>query len=179
MTWDVEEGGGRATRDARAFSSGGGNGRPHYVVTRRHGEEAPELLRVELGSGEKALLVFFSGWSAHNFVFSNGLEREWRVGERSPGELRSLLAAPLARVDWVLLDPPVRFATKDASPSVTHRGNFLEYLGAHRTPSRSNSYLGGLDQGPGERVGIGARGPKPPEGVRTRGNGLNERVAKT
>lgn len=178
MRRDVDERGGSATGDARAFY-GGGNGGSHYVVMRRHGDEAPDLLRVDLGSGKKALLVFFSGWSAHNFVFSNGLEREWRVGERSPGELRSLLAAPLDRVDWVLLDPPARLAGSDASASVTHLGNFLEYLRAYRTPSRPDSRPQGPERGHAWRAEASARGPEPPEWTHARGNRRDERVART
>lgn len=139
------------------FGDGGGTGRSHYVVTRRHDEEVPDLLRVDVGSGEKALPVFFSGWSAHNFVFSNNLEREWRVGERSPGELQSLLVTLLAHIDWVLLDPPVRLPAGGASATLTHRGNFLAYLGG--VPGDPNPTGGnpGGDPASGSRQARGSR----------------------
>lgn len=132
------------------------------MVGRRRGEGAPDLLRVELGSGGQALPVFLSAWSAHNFVFSNRLEREWRVEERPPGELASAFAGSLAHVDWVLLDPPARLRTKDASARLTPRGDFLEYLGACRAPSSLDPCPSCAQPGLGGSVEGGAGPPGPP-----------------
>ena len=156
--------GGNTTRGARVVP-GGVPVRTHYAVTRRRGEEPPDLLRLDAGSGEKATPVFLSGWSAHNFVFSNGLEREWRVRGYSPDELASLLVAPRAGVDWVLFDPPSPPGPTDAPTTLTHRENFLEYLLAYPRPSRPDPSLGETTE----------RDAREPANARTPGRGPNAR----
>ena len=103
---------------------------PARYAIARDGDCGPRLLRVPLGFGEEALVLFTSSKAAQRYSRSYCLQKSWYVRQCFTSELRvALLLGPYSDIDWILLDPlPGRFAPVDTPTNLALWHNFVDAL---------------------------------------------------